>query len=152
VIEERHFISRSISVITEISNKTDNTVAGWLLYDGRCGLCSAGARRSQSLLRRLGLRPATLQSTGRSGSGELMLLTRDGQVLGGVEAYLYVADQLWWSHPLARVGRLPPIYRALCRVYRSIAAHRRRISTVCHLQPDLSSPETEVADDRRLLH
>jgi predicted DCC family thiol-disulfide oxidoreductase YuxK len=139
-------------VITEISNKTDDAVTGWVLYDGRCGMCSAGARRSRSLLRRLGLRLAPLQSTGRSGSQELLLLARDGRVLGGVDAYLHVADHLWWARPLARLGHLPPIHRALCRVYRWIAAHRRRISTACHLRPDISSPQTEVADDRRLLH
>jgi predicted DCC family thiol-disulfide oxidoreductase YuxK len=152
VITRGVFISEFISVITEISNTTDNTVDGWLLYDGRCGLCSTGARRSQALLRHLGLRLAPLLSTGRSTSQELLLLTRDGRALGGIDAYLYVADQLWWARPLARLGRLPPIHRALCRAYRWIAAHRLRISSVCHLRPDLPSSETEVADDRRLLH
>ena len=137
-------------MFTEISNNTDRAAVGWVLYDGRCGLCSAGARRSRSLLRRLGLRLATLQSAGRSASQEFLLLTRDGSILGGVDAYLFVAEQLWWARPLARLGRVRPIHHTLSRAYRWIASHRRQISAVCRLHPDLT--ETEVADDRRLLH
>jgi hypothetical protein len=94
--------------------------------------------------RRLGSNPAAAPR-------EMALLTGDGRIIAGDDAYLYVAEQLWWARALARVGRFRPIHRLLRGAYAWIAAHRQRISSACRLQPDLPHG-TEVPDDRRLLH
>ena len=132
-------------MVTEITNLQE-TPAGWVLYDGHCGFCSAGVRRAASLLRRLGYPPVPLQTpwvVEKLGpdatviAQEMALLTRDGQVLGGIDAYLYIAQKLWWARPLALLARFRPIDRLLRRAYRWIAAHRQQISAACRLRPDL---------------
>jgi predicted DCC family thiol-disulfide oxidoreductase YuxK len=162
-----------LSVNTEITDKTKREATGWVLYDGRCGFCSAGVRRAAPVLKTVGLvllpvqapwavRQLKLTRGTRSAEGEpaghrdrvpgeIALLTRDGRLIGGVDAYLYIAERLWWARPLGRLGRLGPIHRLLHIVYAWIAGHRQQISAACRLDADLP-PETEVGDDRRLLH
>ena len=125
----------------------DTTPHGWILYDGRCGMCSAGARRLRSFFLRAGFATIPLQTpwvVAKIGAGlslapeEMALLTREGRLLGGVDVYIHVAEQSGWSKPLAALGRVGWIHRLLTSLYRWIAAHRHRISTVCRLQADLS--------------
>ena len=127
--------------------KTGPMIArGWVLYDGRCGFCSAGARRMAKLLARLGFgvtplqTPWVVEKLGRDAKlnlQELGLLTRDGRLLEGVDAYVYVADQVWWGKPLAWLARFAWVDRVLRWAYRWIAAHRTQISRACRLTPDL---------------
>lgn len=121
-------------------------VRGWVLYDGRCGFCSAGARRMAGLLRRLDFRTVPLQTpwvVEKLGTPpnvtpmEMAVLTCEGRVLQGVDAYLHVAEQFWWGKPFAWVARLRVVNGLLRAIYRWIAAHRLRISALCKLQPDL---------------
>ena len=130
---------------------TENpNIRGWVLYDGRCGFCSAGTRQMAGLLRGLGFATAPLQAPwvaaklGEAASlapQEMGLLTRDGRLLEGVDAYVHVAEQLWWGKPFARLARIGWINRWLRRAYRWIAAHRGQISTACRLRPDLPADE-----------
>lgn len=109
-------------------------------------MCSAGVRRLRSLFLRAGFVTIPLQTpwvVAKLGAGkslapeEMMLLTREGQLLGGVDVYIHVAEQWWWSKPLAVLGRAGRVHGVLTSLYRWIAAHRHRISTVCRLQADL---------------
>src|SRR5947209_5424165 len=86
--------------------------AGWVLYDGHCGFCSAGARRMVGLLKNLGFAIIPLQTpwvVDKLGADvtlsaqEMALLTRAGVLVGGIDAYIYVADQFWYGRPFARV-------------------------------------------------
>lgn len=119
---------------------------GWILYDGRCGMCSTGARRTTRLFNRAGYVTTPLQTpwiVARLGGAktlapkEMALLTREGQLFEGVDVYLHLAEQWWWSKPFAIIGRVPCVRSLLKIMYRWIAEHRHRISAVCHLQPDL---------------
>jgi predicted DCC family thiol-disulfide oxidoreductase YuxK len=121
---------------------------GWVLYDGRCGFCSAGARRMASFLNHLHFRTTPLQTpwvVDRLGSqkalnpGEMALLTREGKLLFGVDAYVHVLEQTPGLKPFASIARTPWIHRLLERAYRWVADHRLQISTVCRLKPDLPS-------------
>jgi predicted DCC family thiol-disulfide oxidoreductase YuxK len=143
-----------------VAQSTSNNNAGWVLYDGRCGFCSAGARRTAGILKSLGFdllplqTPWVVQRLGASATlmaQEMALLTREGRVVGGVDAYVYVAEQFWWGRPFAWLARRRPVDRVLRWTYRWIAAHRQQISAACRLRPDLP-PEQEVSDDPRPLH
>src|SRR5207248_1946906 len=97
-----------------MTNNIDAKAKGWVLYDGGCGMCRRGIRTLGGLLRRLGYRAAPLQepwvheAVGKgTGRDEVLVLTADGKVRGGVEAYLHVANEVWWGKPLAWVGRIP---------------------------------------------
>ena len=146
-------LSASKSVIT-ISNMPDvarhpfeNTTShGWILYDGRCGMCSVGVRRLRALFHQAGFVAIPLQTpwvVAKLGAGqtlsprEMGLLTPDGRLLQGVDVYIHLAEQSGWSRPLATAGKIRWVHRVLSYLYRWIAAHRQRISTVCRLQPDL---------------
>ncbi len=133
-------------MITELANRTGLSPRGWMLYDGRCGFCSAGMRRISGLLRELGYATAPLQApwvVERIGARlaldpqELMLLTPDGRIIGGVDAYLHIAGEVWWGKPVAWMGRIGWVHGLLASSYRWIADHRQRISAVCRLKPDL---------------
>ena len=134
-------------MIPENTNIPDNPkIRGWVLYDGHCGFCSAGARQTASLMRRLGFAITPLQTpwvAARLGNDlahipqEMALLTRDGLLLEGVDAYLYIAGQMWWARPFAFLAKVRWVDQLLRWMYRWIAAHRRQISAACRLQPDL---------------
>jgi predicted DCC family thiol-disulfide oxidoreductase YuxK len=101
----------------------------WIFYDGDCPLCRGGERRFGPMVRRRGIRLATLQSErGRhfagQGEDEMKVLTHEGQVIGGVEGFVYVSSYVWWARPLGwawRWRRLRPMFQ---RVYRNIAKNR----------------------------
>ena len=117
---------------------------GWVLYDGRCGLCQSGARLLGGVARSRGFRLAQLQRAWvrrRLSMSEERLLSRtwvltpEGQLFGGAAAYVHVSAVVWWASPLVVISRLPGGMRLLDWVYRNVAAHRYRISGACRLDP-----------------
>ena len=128
------------------NNDENTTPRGWILYDGRCGMCSAGVRRLRTLFRHAGFVAIPLQTPwviAKLGAGqtlaprEMAMLTHDGQLLLGVDVYIHVAERNGWSRPFATLGKIQWVHGVLTAIYRWIAAHRHRISAVCRLQPDL---------------
>ncbi len=118
----------------------NETVAGWVLYDGDCNFCITWARRSQKLLesRKLVLLPLqTPWVRTQLGLSEEQLLTEmrlllpNGQVFGGADALLEIARYFWWSRPLAFVGHLSAAHLLLGKVYRGVARRRRCAAGAC---------------------
>jgi hypothetical protein len=143
-----------------VTQRPSSKTAGWVLYDGPCGFSSASARRAAVILNSLGFdllplqTPWVIQRLGPAATlaaQEMALLTREGRVVGGVDAYVYVAEQFRWGRPFAWLARRGPVDRLLRWTYRWIAAHRQQISAACRLRPDLP-PAKEVSDDPRPLH
>src|SRR6266545_2765901 len=110
-----------------------NTGRGWILYDGHCPLCRRLAQRARPLLEPRGFRFAPLQrqwAAARLGlvqgesPGEMVVLTRDGQVIGGADALIHLAKQVGWAKPLGWLAGVPA-FRAMLRAgYRWVARHR----------------------------
>lgn len=108
---------------------------GWILFDSDCSSCAASARRFKQtfrrrgflflplqtkwVLKRLGLKPgAPLE--------QMHVLTSDGRDIAGADAVIFLARQIWWAWPIARVGQLRRLKSLLDRAYRWVAAHRGR--------------------------
>jgi predicted DCC family thiol-disulfide oxidoreductase YuxK len=121
----------------------DDRASAIILYDGCCGACSYFIGRRGALLRTFGFATAALQeywvqSEVNVPAEELLkdihLITKDGEVYRGPEAFRFIAKHIWWLKPLFVFSRLPLLEGLLNRLYRFIADRRTKISTVCGLQ------------------
>jgi len=117
--------------------------AGWVLFDGSCGICRNVVLYWASTLRKRGFEIAPLQEAWvreRLGSPEeddllldLRLLLDNGRQLRGAAAYRYVMRRIWWSYPLYILSVTPLLRRLFDCVYRSFADNRYHFSRSCSL-------------------
>jgi len=126
-----------------------------VFYDGECAMCTALARRWREPLRGRGFELVPLQAPGvgellgvsREQLGSQMwVLTRDGTVLGGADAWVHLARHArwpWWTWPLVLVSNLPGGAALIRRVYGWVAAHRHCFGGAC------SSEDREHPESRR---
>jgi predicted DCC family thiol-disulfide oxidoreductase YuxK len=122
---------------------------GWILYDGGCGFCFRWVHLWKRVVEPRGfaikdiqsaLAERILQIPQENLLDDIRLLTRDGQLHSGAEAYLYVARRIWWAWPFYAVFSLPVFNRILWNGYRWFNRNRYRISRHCSL------PETKAAE------
>jgi len=115
---------------------------GWFLYDGECGFCLKWVRRLGPILKSRGFTPEPLQTPWvaerlKMPLSELLhdvrLLTQDGHLYSGADAYLYVAKKVWWAVPFAWLFSLPGFHGLLAAAYRKVAQNRYCISGKCQL-------------------
>lgn len=120
------------------------TVAGWVLYDGSCGICSRWVPFWATTLRHLGLDVAPLQSAWvleRTGLPlavlleDLRLLHADGRLTSGADVYRFVMQRRWWAYPLHLLSVMPGGRPVFDWAYRTFARHRLQVSAVCRLEP-----------------
>jgi lipase maturation factor 1 len=115
--------------------------AGWILYDGECSFCYRWVHLWENVVEKHGFALKDLQSACDEGTfkvtpenmlDDIRVLTRDGQVVAGADAYLYVTRRIWWAWPFYAIFSLPGFNRLLWWGYRSFARNRycvsRRIS------------------------
>jgi lipase maturation factor 1 len=115
--------------------------AGWILYDGECSFCYRWVHLWENVVGKRGFALKDLQSACDEGAfkvapenmlDDIRVLTRDGQVVAGADAYLYVTRRIWWAWPFYAIFSLPGFNRLLWWGYRSFARNRycvsRRIS------------------------
>jgi predicted DCC family thiol-disulfide oxidoreductase YuxK len=116
--------------------------AGWVLYDGDCGICSRWVTSWGPALQRRGLAIAPLQTPWvqeRTGLpvadlvSSIRLLQPNGQLLAGPEVYRYILQRTWWGFPLYLLSRVPGFSQLFDWAYRTFARHRIRISASCGL-------------------
>jgi len=114
--------------------------AGWVFFDGQCAFCIAWARRFGPLLEPLGFALAPLQDARvQALLGlppeqlllEMRVLTADGRQYGGADAFLYLAQQIWWAWPLYALAKFPGMRGILRAGYRWVAARRHCTSAAC---------------------
>ena len=120
------------------------TVAGWVLYDGSCGICSCWVPFWAPTLRRLGLDMAPLQSAWvleRTNLPlavlleDLRLLHADGRLTSGADVYRFVMRRRWWAYPLYLLSIMPGGRYVFDSAYRNFARHRLEVSAACGLVP-----------------
>jgi predicted DCC family thiol-disulfide oxidoreductase YuxK len=87
---------------------------GWILYDGGCGLCFRWVDFWKEIVGRRGFGLKDLQSAFADGDLQIprdsllddnRVLTRNGRLESGANAYLYVVR--WWAWPFYSILRLP---------------------------------------------
>lgn len=111
---------------------------GIVCYDGECSICTGFVTRWGHRMRRAGFRLATLQSPLiqrrlhlQGTPDEMKLITARGEVIGGAEAVVAIAEGLGFPHDLATVARTPLIMPLLRHLYATVAKHRSCVGGVC---------------------
>jgi predicted DCC family thiol-disulfide oxidoreductase YuxK len=113
---------------------------GWVFFDRDCPTCTSLARRFRRTLEARGFGLAALQDPRAQALlalppeellREMRVATSEGQILGGADAVIYLARQIWWAWPLYPAAKLPGVLRLLGIGYRWIADHRTCRSGVC---------------------
>lgn len=122
-----------ISLASEMTDSKGRHARGWLLYDAECGFCTRTAMRLNSLLARRDLAIAPLQDP-RVGAllglprQELLQAMRfiagNGRHYSGAHAFIALAREFWWSHPLVWLTKIPGMMAILSAAYRQVAKRR----------------------------
>ena len=116
---------------------------GWILYDGRCPICRRGARRLGCAVVRRGFRLVPLQrrwvsdrlaARAEEVPDALLLLLPGGQLIAGVDAFLYLGHRIGWARPLAVLGSLPGMRTLLRPLYAWVARNRYALSHACTVE------------------
>jgi predicted DCC family thiol-disulfide oxidoreductase YuxK len=136
-----------------VNTEITETIRGWIFYDADCPFCSRWALRTDELLARRGWHLAPLQADWarlRLGLKEgeplldMKLLTADGRIFGGADAYVYAARTIWWAWPFFAFAQLPGITPVLNAVYRCIAKNRYCFGRRCPLPPKPAAPHRHL--------
>jgi predicted DCC family thiol-disulfide oxidoreductase YuxK len=139
-------------------SKTMLPRVGWVLYDGGCGFCFRWVHFWESVIERRGFSLKDLQSAWEDGGlkrsqqnllDDILVLTRDGKLESGADAYLFVARRIWWAWPFYAIFRLPGFNWMLWQGYRWFNRNRYRISRHCPLPPRGNSAHA-LKDSSRL--
>jgi hypothetical protein len=71
---------------------------------------------------------------------EMRVLTADGRNIGGADAVVFLARQIWWAWPFAALAQSPPMHKLLDQGYRWITARRDCDHITCNLPPRKRCP------------
>jgi predicted DCC family thiol-disulfide oxidoreductase YuxK len=122
---------------------TDIAPRGVVLYDGQCGFCTRWVQYWAGTLKRRGFEAAALDEPWVANKlnvpheelvTDIRLLTSNGQLISGADAYLYVTRRIWWAWPFYAIFSLPGFNRLIHIGYRWLARNRYCISSSCQLQ------------------
>jgi predicted DCC family thiol-disulfide oxidoreductase YuxK len=142
-----------ISLSSEITDsKGRRARRGWLFFDGDCDFCASLSRWAGHVLGPRGYGVAPLQDPRVQDllalpADQLLLemrvLTTEGRQIGGADALVFLAREVWWTWPLHGLAQLPGMPRLLRSGYRWIARHRQCAGGMCSRPPDYVHPEEE---------
>jgi len=119
------------------------SVAGWILYDGSCGVCRRWVPFWEKALQRRGFEIAALQEEwvveklklpAETLLNDLRLLLADGSHLAGAAVYRYAMRRIWWAFPIYLLSLLPGCRQVFDWCYRTFARNRYRLSAACGLK------------------
>lgn len=101
-----------------------------IYFDGSCGMCSASAKRFERIVGSRGFKFAPFEG---EAPDEMKLRTRDGRMLGGADALIYIARRIWWAWPVWVISLVPGARWLMRRLYSRVARNRHRISGACRI-------------------
>lgn len=122
---------------------------GWVLYDGRCGLCSRWISFLKPIVEGVGFECVALETpwvaervaiSSEKLADDIRVLLADGQVISGAACYRYLMKKVWWSAPLGYATEVPGLKSLMNMVYKLINKNRFRISAACGLSRYTPSP------------
>lgn len=117
----------------------------WIIYDGTCRICLKMKGWLGTLFEKRGFHWAALQTewvgpaTGLSEAElmeEMKVITKEGEVIGGVDAWIYLARFVWWMYPFYLAGRVPILHAGFAWFYRAFAANRHCVGGTCRIGGD----------------
>ncbi len=120
----------------------NHNAKAWVLYDADCRVCASLARRFEKLLAHRGFELLPLQTpwvreklsvSNTDMLAEMRLMFPDGKSVGGADAVLCLARQIWWAWPLWAISRLPGVTLILNLTYRRLATHRHCFNGACKI-------------------
>ena len=123
-----------------MTDNNDNRGAAWVFYDGHCAFCRGWIRRLMPSLKRYGFRAAALQEpwagerlnrAEQERMKELRVITQTGAVLGGADAFVYLARFVSWLWPVWIVSYLPGAMCTMRRAYAWVARRRGCLGGGC---------------------
>ena len=114
---------------------------GIVCYDADCSICINLIGRWGHRMRRAGFRLAPLQlpaiqrRLGITGiPDEMKLLTPQGEIIGGADAVVAIAEGLGLAHDLATGARSPLVGPLLRQLYAVVAKHRSCAGGACRIR------------------
>lgn len=119
-------------------------VAGHLYWDADCPFCIRWVGRLAFVARQGGFALVPLQSEEarrdlglREGElpAEMKLRLADGRLLGGLDAFIAMAEAAGWTAPLGWFLRVPGVNALAWRGYRWVARNRHCLGGSCALPP-----------------
>jgi predicted DCC family thiol-disulfide oxidoreductase YuxK len=129
-----------ISLASEMTDSKGRHARGWLFYDAECDFCTRISRWLAWPMKRRGVGVAPLQDP-RVGAllgispEELLRAVRflapDGSHHSGADAFLVLANEIWWLCPLVWLSRIPGGKAALDTGYAWVARKRKCNAEVC---------------------
>ena len=127
---------------TEIADMRNGDAFAWVCYDADCPMCRRWAGRFQPLLKRNGIELIPLQTSAvraflklpdKKLLEEMRVITPDGEVYGGADAFVYLARVIPGGQILDAIARLPGVPPIIRAVYRWIARNRSCDGGACEL-------------------
>ena len=125
---------------------------GWILYDGGCGFCYRWVHLWEKVVEKRGLALRDLQTALAEGLlkipkeqllDDIRVLTVSGELKVGADAYLFVAQRIWWAWPFYAIFRLPGFNRIFWGGYRWFNRNRYRVSRYCPMPQASESSKTQ---------
>jgi predicted DCC family thiol-disulfide oxidoreductase YuxK len=113
---------------------------GWILYDGECSFCTSWVHLWEKVIAKRGFALQDLQFAWAEGRlnipkekllDDIRVLTLNGELINGADAYLYVTRRIWWAWPFYAIFSLPGFHWVLWRGYRWFARNRYCASGHC---------------------
>ena len=137
---------------TERDSNVARPLKARILYDGGWGFCFRWVHFWEKVVARRGFERKDLQSAEEEGIlripaenllDDIRVLKVDGGLECGADAYLFVAEHIWWAKPLAMLFGLPGFNWVLWRGYRWFNRNRYRVSRFCPLPEQSLTVATE---------
>lgn len=133
-----------------VTTSTTTRPRGWVLYDGQCSFCARWLSLVRGTLEKHGFQADVLQAPWVAERlnlpvpellRDIRLLTSDGHLITGADAYLHVLRRIWWTRPVGVLFSLPGFKSIFWFVYRQVAKRRYCIAGTCQL-PAKAKPTT----------
>lgn len=144
-----------------MSEYNSNAATGWVCFDAGCPFCVRWANRLRGPLEHRGFGLIPLQSdwvrrvlsvSEDELLREMRVITRRGEVFGGADAVLFLAQRIGWARPLCVLAGVPGVKPLLERAYRFVAANRTcRLGTCSIDRPGHGPRAREIPESPRSL-
>jgi predicted DCC family thiol-disulfide oxidoreductase YuxK len=131
-----------ISLVSEWTDTKGRHARGWLFFDAECAFCTRIVRWMAPVIQRRGLAVAPLQDprvgallgmTRRELLREMRLVMTDGTHLGGADAAVALARQIWWARPLVWLSKIPGAMDLMRFSYAWVAMRRKCAGATCEM-------------------